>query len=343
MFGSRFVPINARRMPPSRSRLWSSGVVSASIFPAPECALLHPAPLRSALARPASLSEAPASTRGIAIALCAWFLFASMDAGSKALAEDYSIVQILWVRFVALAAIAWWLARRQGDGGSLRTRHVWLQSLRSLILVAEIGLFIAAITVLPLANAHAIFAVTPLIITALSVPMLGERVGVRRWAAVGVAFLGVLVILRPGLGVMHPMALVALLSAFMFALYQVLTRMVTREDNPAVTLFYTALIGAVALTLIGPFFWTWPDAKGWALFALVAVLGASGHFLLINALQLTPAAMLQPFSYSVLIWATVVGFVFFGNLPDVWTVIGALVIVASGLYSLARERRRRGA
>lgn len=280
--------------------------------------------------------------RGIVCALLAWLLFACMDAGSKLLAEEYSIVQILWVRFLSLFAVSGWLAGRHGREG-LATRRFWLQSLRSLILVVEIGLFIFAITVLPLANAHAILAISPLIVTALSVPLLGEKVGVRRWTAIGVAFVGMLIILRPGLGVVHPMALVALLCACMWSLYQVLTRIVSRDDPPLTTLFYSALIGAIGLSLIGPFFWRAPDASGWALFALVAVLGASGHFLLIKALQLAPASLLQPFAYTVLVWATLVGFTVFGNLPDGPTVLGAMVIVASGLYTVARARRRRAA
>jgi drug/metabolite transporter (DMT)-like permease len=282
----------------------------------------------------------PTALRGIAFALIAWLLFASMDAGSKLLAEGYSIIQILWIRFLSQAVIAAWLAARHGAVAGLRTRHLWLQSLRSLILVVEIGLFILAITVLPLANAHAIFAVTPLLVTALSVPILGERVGWRRWSAIGVAFLGMLIILRPGFGAINPMALVALLASCLFALYQVLTRIVSRHDPPMTTLFYTALIGAVGLSVIGPFHWDWPDARGWALFAVVACLGSSGHFLLIKALQLTPASVLQPFSYTVLVWATIVGFVVFGSLPDWPTVLGAAVIVGSGLYTLYRERRR---
>ena len=286
--------------------------------------------------------EPHASTgRGIACALVAWLLFAGMDAGSKQLAADYSIVQILWLRFLSLVVIAAWLARRQGGTAAFRTRHFWLQGARSLLLVVEIGLFIWTITVLSLANAHAILAVTPLLVTALSVPLLGERVGIRRWSAIGVAFTGMLIILRPGLGVMHPMALVALLCAAMFALYQILTRIVSRADPPLTTLFYTALVGAAGLTVVGPFHWTTPDAAGWALFGLVAALGAGGHFLLINALQLAPASTLQPYSYTILIWATVVGFGIFGDLPDLATVAGALIIAASGIYTFARERKRR--
>ena len=283
---------------------------------------------------------ASSTSRGIASALAAWLLFAGMDAGSKLLAEHYAIVQILWVRFLSLLAVSGWLAARHGRAG-LTTRRFGLQSLRSLMLMVEIGLFIWTITVLPLADAHAILAISPLIVTALSVPLLGERVGIRRWSAIGVASIGMLVILRPGFGAVHPMALVALLCAGMWSLYQILTRIVSRTDPPLTTLFYTALIGALALTLIGPFYWRAPDARGWALFALVAVLGASGHYLLIKALQLAPASLLQPFAYTVLVWATVVGFTVFGNLPDLLTVVGATIIVGSGLYTFARERRLR--
>jgi drug/metabolite transporter (DMT)-like permease len=289
-----------------------------------------------AIGRDASVSIG----RGIACVLSAWLLFACMDAGSKLLAENYSIIQILWVRFVSLVVIAAWLGRRQAGNAALRTRHFWLQAARSLLLVVEIGLFILTITVLPLANAHAILAATPLIVTALSVPLLGERVGIRRWSAIGVACVGMLIILRPGLGAVQPMALVALLCSLMFALYQILTSLVSRDDPPMTTLFYTALVGVIGLTIIGPFYWTTPDARGWALFGLVALLGASGHFLLIKALQLAPASILQPFSYTILIWATVVGFVVFGNLPDLATVAGAIIIATSGIYTFARERRR---
>lgn len=263
-----------------------------------------------------------------------------MDAGSKALAQDYPIVQILWVRFLAWLALAGWLASRHGRAG-LTTRRFWLQSLRSLILVVEIGLFILTITVLPLAEAHALVAVAPLIVTALSVPMLGERVGMRRWCAIGVAFAGVLIIVRPGLVAVQPMALLALLAATLWSLYQILTRIVGRDDPPLVTLFYTALIGAVALTILVPFHWRWPDARGWILLTLVAALGGGAHYLLIVALRLAAASLLQPFAYSLLVFATVVGYVVFGNLPDLATVTGALVITLSGLYSFARERRPR--
>ncbi len=285
------------------------------------------------------MSESSSVSRGIGLMLLGCFLLAAMDAGSKHLAQHYPVPQILWVRFSSLVVIAAWLAARRGGIAGLTTRHIWLQSLRSLILVAEIGLFITSITVLSLADAHAIFAVAPLIVTALSVPLLGERVGIRRWSAVAVAFIGVLIVLRPGLGVVHPMAFLVLTCAFLFSLYQILTRVVSRNDAPETTLFYTALIGGIGLTLIVPFHWQTPDPAGWAILGLVALLGASGHFAFIKALQLAPASVLQPFSYTILLWATVVGFMIFGNLPDGPTVLGAIIIVLSGLYTFARERR----
>lgn len=290
---------------------------------------------------PAPASVAPPATatgRGILLVVAAWFLLACMDAGSKKLAQEYAVVQILWVRYLFLLGFAWWLARRQGEQRPYRSRRPILQTVRSAVLVVEIGLFIFGITVLTLAEAHAILAITPLLVTAFSVPLLGERVGIRRWSAIAVAFAGVLVILRPGLGVLQAMSIVPLICAVMFALYQVMTRMVGRDDPPPVTLFWTAAIGAVSLTVIGPFFWTWPDAAGWGLLLLVAVLGAAGHLLLIGALEAAPASTLQPFSYSILVFATAIGFVVFGNLPDLWTVIGAAVVVACGLYTYARER-----
>jgi drug/metabolite transporter (DMT)-like permease len=268
-------------------------------------------------------------SRGIAFALAAGLLFACMDAASKTLIQTYPLLQILWVRFLPLALISAWLASRRYAHG-LTTRHFWLQTLRALLLVTEIGVVISAIRVLPLADAHAVIAAAPLMVTALSVPLLGERVGARRWTAVGVAFLGVLIIMRPGIGVFEPYALLPLVAAAMWALYQVLTRIVGRSDPPLTTLFYSVALGAVGLTLLVPFVWQAPDLEGWLLLAFAAAAGACAHYLLISALQITPAAVLQPLSYMMVVWATLVGYLVFGDLPDEMTILGAAIIVASG-------------
>jgi len=288
------------------------------------------------------VNAASTHTRGVSLAIAAMIVFASQDGLTKHLAQTYAVPQILWVRYVLFALFALWMTRSAGPRESLRSASPALQILRSVLLVAEIGLFVLAIRWLPLADAHAIMALTPLLVTALSVPLLGEPVGMRRWCAVGVGFAGMLLILRPGMGALHPAALFALAAAAMYACYIALTRKVSLADHSGTTLAYTALVGALVMTLVGPFYWRWPDLSGWAFLLTLAVTGATGHFLFIKALEAAPASVLQPFGYTVLVWATLIGFVFFGNLPDAPTVAGASIIVASGLYTIHRERVRSG-
>lgn len=276
---------------------------------------------------------------GIGIAVTGWLTLACMDAGSKILAASYPVVQILWFRYLLFIVVAYWLVKRLGRSVDLRPS--WLQISRGLLLVIQMGLLVFAFSQMALADVQAILAVTPLLVTAFSAPLLGERVGVRRWAAVGVAFIGMLVILRPGINVLQPITLLVLLSALLGALYLILTRLAGRTDPPEVSLFWVAVTGLVVLSAAVPFFWRVPtNAADWALLFLVAVLGIIGHFCLIKAFQLAEASVLQPYIYTGLIGAIVVGYVVFDDLPDLPTIIGAAIIVASGLYVLARERRR---
>ncbi|MEZ5935151.1 MAG: DMT family transporter [Alphaproteobacteria bacterium] len=277
---------------------------------------------------------------GIGIAVFGWLTLACMDAGSKILTASYPVVQILWFRYLLLIVVAWWLIRRLGRGVDLRPS--WLQLSRGLLLVIEMGFIVYAFSRMALADVQAILAVTPLLVTALSVPLLGERVGVRRWSAVGIAFIGMLVILRPGLGVMQPVTALVLLAALMWSLYLILTRLAGRTAPPEVSLFWLAVTGLAVLSAVVPFFWRVPtSAVDGALFFLVAVLGIIGHFCLIKAFQLTEASVLQPYTYAGLIGSIVVGYVVFGDFPDLPTLVGAMIIVASGLYVFARERRQR--
>lgn len=284
---------------------------------------------------------------GILLILLANLGFAGMDAVSKILTTEYSVAQILWIRFAFFAGFATLLAWRQSraaDGPGIlaqfRTGRPVFQIARALLLVAEIGCFILGFRYLQLAESHSIGAIFPLIITALSALWLGERVGMRRWTAVCIGFLGMLVILRPGLAVFDPAALLPLAGATMFAVYQVMTKVIGRTDSMETILLYTGWVGFAAMTLFGPFDWVWPDTRGWGLLVLAGLLGAIGHATVIKALQLAPASVLQPFNYTLLVWATVIGFVVFGDLPDLWTVVGAAIIVASGLYVWWRERVR---
>ena len=279
---------------------------------------------------------------GIALTLVATLCFASMDGVSKTLVGAYAVAQIVWVRYMVFAGFAAVVAVRRHGRGALATVRPWLQILRGIVLLAEIAVFVAVFRHMALADAHALAASGPLMATALSALMLGERVGPRRWTAVAVGFAGVLIILRPGLGVVDPWALVALFGAFLFALYQVLTRMLTRDDTAESTLLWTGLVGLAVTSVAGPLYWVPPAGPlDWTLLAAAGALGVVGHGVLTKALTIAPASALQPFNYSLLVWATAIGFAVFGDLPDAWTIAGAVVIVGSGVYTAHRERVRR--
>ena len=276
--------------------------------------------------------------RGIMMVLLATLMFACMDGINKSLVGDYSVVQILWIRYVFFLLFALLIARRRGVRTVLQTQHLGMQLGRSVVLIVEKASFVVAWSYLSLADTHAIAAVSPLLITLFAGLLLKERVGLHRALAVGSGFVGVLVIIRPGVGAMSTAAAIPLIAASLFAAYQLMTRAVSRGDEADTSLLYSGLVGAVVLSLIGPFEWRPPTLVDWGLLLIVALIGAGAHFALISALKFAPASALQPFSYSLFLWAVLVGFVGFGNLPDLWTVAGGLVVIASGLYVIRRER-----
>ena len=277
--------------------------------------------------------------RGIILVLVAALLFACMDGVNKSLVADYSTAQILWIRYLFLLLFALAVARRRGLRTVIRSARVGLQAGRSLLLILEKATFVLAWSYLTLADTHAIAAISPLIVTLFAGLILREQIGLSRSLAVAAGFVGVMLIIRPGMGVMSYEALIPLAAAALFAAYQLMTRAVSRGDEADTSLLYVALVGAVLLTAIGPFSWYGPTPGDWALLLLVAVLGAGAHFCLIAALNYAPASTLQPFGYSLFLWATVVGFIGFGDLPDLWTVTGGGVVILSGLYAIRAERR----
>ncbi|MFZ1428333.1 MAG: DMT family transporter [Geminicoccaceae bacterium] len=285
----------------------------------------------------AALRIAP-EYRGILITLLAMLMFGLMDAASKYLSTRYPTPQIIWLRYVFTIPLMVLVLGPSGARRSLRSARPWLQVLRSMLLVTEIGLVVWCFGRLPLADVHAILALTPLAVTALAVPLLGEAVGPRRWAAIGVGLLGVLLIVRPGIGAIQPASLVALLSVALYALYQVLTRLVGRVDSAETSLLWQLVVGAMVLSVVVPFAWRPPPLEHWPLFVLVAALGGVGHYAMIKALQLSPAAVVQPFTYTLLLWAVIIGYLGFGDVPDALTLVGAGVVVAAGIYSVLGSR-----
>jgi drug/metabolite transporter (DMT)-like permease len=223
----------------------------------------------------------------------------------------------------------------------MRTARPGLQALRSaLLLGSTIGNF-TAVRYLQLDQAVAIVFSTPFFVAALSGPLLGEWVRWRRWAAIIVGFIGVLVVTRPGAGGIHPAALFSVGSALCYALYSIMTRILARTDSNETTLFYSNLVGALAMTPVVWFVWVTPtEPLVIALMVAAGALGSFGHYLLIAGHRLAPAALLSPFIYTELIWVIILGFLVFGDVPNRWTLAGAAIVVASGLYILHRERAR---
>jgi drug/metabolite transporter (DMT)-like permease len=277
---------------------------------------------------------------GIALMLLAMFLFAALDASNKHLSQGYAIAQIMLVRFVCFCGVALWLARRR-LGVLVRSRRPWLQAGRSVLLVVEMAAFVLGLRYLPLADVHAIAAVSPLLVTALSFPLLGERVAARQWAAVAVAFLGMLAILRPGLGAFDWAAAFPLAGAALWALYQILLRVAGRSDPPETTVLYSAFVGLVAVAPFGLAEWRAPAASDWVLLLVSGLCGSAGHLAMVRAVEFCPPAVLQPFGYMLLVWAAVFGLVVFGQFPDAWTLAGAAVVVGSGVYAWLAERASR--
>jgi drug/metabolite transporter (DMT)-like permease len=277
---------------------------------------------------------------GIAMAILAMTMFSSLDVVSKILGQEMSVFQIIWVRFVLFVPFALALAWRPGQGIAWRSGMPWLQTLRVVILLVEMWFFLSAFAAIPLADAHAIGASAPLLVTALSVPLLGEKVGWRRWAAVGVGFAGMLLIVRPGFAEFSWMMLYAVAGAVLWAVYQIVLKIVGRTDSAATTGVWTAVVGAILTSLVGPFFWTAPDTQGWVLLLVAALIGGVAHTVYSRAFNLAPASVLQPFAYLLLVYAALFGWLVFGDIPDRWTIAGATLIVASGLYSFHRERVR---
>ena len=278
------------------------------------------------------------TVKGIFALILATLLFASQDAITKHLISTMPVAQLMFVRYFFFALFALVYASRK-----TRLHHVFhshwpkLQLLRGLLIASEMALFAYTLKYLGIAEMHTIFACFPLIITVLSVPMLGEQVGWRRWLAVSVGFIGTLIIIQPGSGVFSPFAMTALACALMFAIYNIITRKVSRQDSLETSLLYFGVVGFLVTLLAVPFFWQ-PMSNTEILWLLmISIISIFSHLLLIKSLELAPAVILQPFNYFILVWAMVIGYSFYGEILDTNTLIGAALVIGSGVYIARRE------
>lgn len=280
------------------------------------------------------------SRRGILLMVAACLVFALQDAISRHLAEATNVLMVVMVRYWFFAAFAVLLARARAGSvrAAARTARPVLQGLRGVLLAAEICVTVTAFTLLGLTESHAVFACAPLIVAALSGPVLGERVGWRRWAAIATGFAGILVILQPGYGVFEPAAAVPLLGAAMWALYGLLTRLATRDDGTTTSFLWTGVAGAIAMTTVGLPAWEPMAPRDWAMMAALCLTGVAGHWLLIECYEGAEASAVQPFAYLQLPFAAGVGALAFGERPEPNVVGGAAIVVGAGLFALWRER-----
>ena len=277
--------------------------------------------------------------RGILLMVSAIGFFVSMDTTAKYLSQWYPVPGIVWARYVInLGMLLAWLAAR-GELKRIRTARPGIQLARGVLLASATFLYFTSLRVLPLADAAAIGFVLPLFVAVLAVPMLGERLDLPRGVAVLAGLAGALMIVRPGSSLFTWYALLPVAMALCNALYQILTRKVAGVEHPLTSLVWGAIVGAVLLSAAAPFYWKAPDqAWHWALLLVIGLCASIGHYLLIKSYEYAGATLLAPFTYTTMIWAVLLGFLVFGQLPDRWSVGGMAVIVVSGMFLVSRHR-----
>ncbi len=275
---------------------------------------------------------------GLAYMAAGMFLFAAVDTQAKFLTITLHPLQVVWSRQLGLLVGVLILLAIRG-ASVLHTRHPALQITRGALAACSATLFIVAVSFVPLADAVTVSFVAPFIVTLLGALLLREPVGIKRWIAVIIGFLGTLIVIRPGFGAFHPALLLVLVAAAFFAMRQIISRILGTTERTSTTVAYTALVGSFLLTLPLPFVWKWPTTSTEIiLLTSMTIMAAIAEFLVIKSLEVALAVVVAPVQYTLIIWGTMYGYLVFGQLPDIWTWIGASIIVATGFYTLRRER-----
>ena len=294
------------------------------------------------------------STESINIPLAIGFtilsilMFGMQDVTAKVLVQTYPVAQVVMMRFWAFGLFAIFLALRHfgvsfaGAGQALHSNMGKVQALRGIVLLADILLFATGLRTLPLGEAAAITLTFPIFVTVFAIPLLGEKVGPFRWLSVIVGFVGVLIVLRPGFAVLDIGAIFILVATMLFALYIVLTRVVAQKDSTATNMLYVGVIGMVCSSAAGVFFWQMPDLGAWGIALLLMASTTGANYFVMRAMAHAPASVVQPFNYLLLPWAITLSFIVFGQVIDFISLIGAIVIVSSGLMVWLRERGKAG-
>jgi drug/metabolite transporter (DMT)-like permease len=299
-----------------------------------------PLPEKKSTAR-AAPARADRPFRGIALILASTVFLGASDVTAKYLSTTLPSIEIAWIRFLVFAMIMVPAMLPGSPLFALRTGRPGLQAMRGVALLLSSLFFISGLRFLPIAEASATGFVAPLFVTALSIVFLGESVGVRRWLATAAGLIGVLIILRPGSSAFHPAAFFPIVSALAWACTLIMTRMMSGREHAITIMTWSSIVGVCVLSALVPFVWVAPSWHDILFGVLIGVASTAGQWIVVLAFRYADASVLAPFSYTQLVWVSLLGFVVFGEVPDVWTVTGAAFIVASGLYTAHRERVRR--
>ena len=275
--------------------------------------------------------------KAILLNISAWMLLPVMDGMAKHLSTEIHFMQVVWGRYVFMAIISIIFTYFFFNKHLKWPNNIKIQLLRSSFLFLSTILFFYAISVISLSEALTLSFISPMIVTLLSAVILKERVGIRRWSAVVVGFIGVLFVVRPGFNEINLATITALCCGICYALYIVSTRKLSNQDSPFLTLIFTGILGSIIICLFVPFFWTWLNLSQWFLLIALAGVGTLAHFLLILSLTYAEASKLAPLSYSEIIMNIIIGYYFFGDFPNRWVWIGLVIIIASGVYISLRE------
>ncbi len=279
--------------------------------------------------------------RGIAMILASTVFLGVSDATAKYLSATLPSIEIAWIRFLVFGVIMVPAMLPGSPLYALQSERRGLQLMRGVALLASSLFFISGLRFLPIAEASATGFVSPLFVTALSIFFLSERVGVRRWLATVVGLIGVLIILRPGSSAFHPAAFFPIVSALAWACTMIMTRMMSGKERAITTMTYSSIAGVCILSALVPFVWVAPSWHDIFFGILIGIASTAGQWIVVLAFRYADASVLAPFQYTQLLWVSILGFIICGELPDIWTVTGAIFIVASGLYTAHRERIRR--
>jgi drug/metabolite transporter (DMT)-like permease len=292
-----------------------------------------------------ALRKAPARAdrpfKGIALILASTIFLGVSDVTAKYLSATLPSIEIAWIRFMVFGIIMIPAMTPGSPLFALPTNRLGLQLLRGLMVLVSSLFFISGLGFLPIAEASATGFVAPLFVTALSIVFLGEKVGLRRWIATGVGLVGVIIILRPGTGAFHPAAFFPIVSALAWACTLIMTRMMSGTERAITVMTYSSIAGVCILTALVPLVWVAPSWHDIMLGVFIGIASTAGQWIVVLAFRYADASVLAPFSYTQLLWVSILGFLVFGEVPDVFTVTGAAFIVASGLYTAHRERVRR--